>query len=210
MKILLNYLPFDKRESWPDVLLAQRTMYDSFVTDIMCHSTTSTSASTDHVNKTIFFTYTKPLNQDPSSTFYKFFDDVKILEQIDKDVQRTLPEFAFFQSFAHTQSTSSERTISNRAFFAMLQSVQSNTHSIPTPDEIDRVTPVLIMARPVDQQQHWEVIERILFVFSKLNPAVGYVQGMNEILCPIYFVLAHDGDEDSKSESLIQKKLKTS
>ncbi|KAI9299721.1 rab-GTPase-TBC domain-containing protein, partial [Cunninghamella echinulata] len=42
------------------------------------------------------------------------------------------------------------------------------------------------------QDYHWEVIERILFMYAKLNPGIGYVQGMNEILAPIYYVFAND------------------
>ena len=58
------------------------------------------------------------------------------------------------------------------------------------------------------------MIERILFVFAKLNPGIGYIQvesiyslftstdlfscfdfqGMNEILGPIYYVMASDAD----------------
>lgn len=43
---------------------------------------------------------------------------------------------------------------------------------------------------------HWEAIERILFIYAKLNPGVGYVQGMNEILAPIYYVFAAKAAED--------------
>ena len=39
------------------------------------------------------------------------------------------------------------------------------------------------------QEAHWEVVERMLFLFAKLNPGQGYVQGMNEIIGPIYYVL---------------------
>lgn len=39
---------------------------------------------------------------------------------------------------------------------------------------------------------HWEAIERILFIYAKLNPGVGYVQGMNELLGPIYYLFATD------------------
>jgi hypothetical protein len=41
---------------------------------------------------------------------------------------------------------------------------------------------------------HWEVAERLLFIYAKLNPGVSYVQGMNEILAPIYWVMANDPD----------------
>ena len=37
---------------------------------------------------------------------------------------------------------------------------------------------------------HWEAIERLLFIYAKLNPAIGYVQGMNELIAPLYYVLS--------------------
>lgn len=49
---------------------------------------------------------------------------------------------------------------------------------------------------------HWEAIERILFIYAKLNPGVGYVQGMNEILAPIYYVFAaKTAEEDLESQA---------
>jgi hypothetical protein len=45
------------------------------------------------------------------------------------------------------------------------------------------------------QDLHWEAIERLLFIYVKLNPGVGYVQGMNELLGPIYYVFAQDSDD---------------
>ena len=32
------------------------------------------------------------------------------------------------------------------------------------------------MVLPDGQEAHWEVVERILFIYSKLNPGQGYVQ----------------------------------
>ncbi|KAF9347282.1 hypothetical protein BGX34_003256 [Mortierella sp. NVP85] len=51
------------------------------------------------------------------------------------------------------------------------------------------------------QDLHWEAIERILFIYAKLNPGVGYVQGMNEILGPLYYLLANDPDEISRAHA---------
>merc|ERR1712135_201100 len=45
------------------------------------------------------------------------------------------------------------------------------------------------------QEAHWEVVERILFLYAKLNPGQGYVQGMNEIIGPLYYTFATDPDE---------------
>ena len=39
---------------------------------------------------------------------------------------------------------------------------------------------------------HRSNLERLLYLYSKLNPGISYVQGMNELLAPIYYVLAKD------------------
>lgn len=40
-------------------------------------------------------------------------------------------------------------------------------------------------------------MRNILLLFSKLNPAIRYVQGMNEVLAPIYYVFSTDTDEQN-------------
>lgn len=42
-----------------------------------------------------------------------------------------------------------------------------------------------------------EALKNILIIFAKLNPGVKYVQGMNEILAPLYYVLKNDPDEEN-------------
>lgn len=48
-------------------------------------------------------------------------------------------------------------------------------------------------------EAHWEVVQRILFLYAKLNPGQGYVQGMNEIVGPIYYIMASDPDLEYRS-----------
>jgi len=38
-------------------------------------------------------------------------------------------------------------------------------------------------------------MKNILLLFAKLNPAICYVQGMNEVLAPIYYVFSADTDK---------------
>lgn len=49
-------------------------------------------------------------------------------------------------------------------------------------------------------EAHWEVVERMLFLYAKLNPGQGYVQGMNEIIGPIYHTFASDSDKEFRSK----------
>lgn len=39
-------------------------------------------------------------------------------------------------------------------------------------------------------------MRNILIVFAKLNPGIRYVQGMNEILAPLFYVFRNDPDEE--------------
>ncbi|GAB2227855.1 hypothetical protein Droror1_Dr00009682 [Drosera rotundifolia] len=42
-----------------------------------------------------------------------------------------------------------------------------------------------------------EALRRILIIFTKLNPGIRYVQGMNEILAPLFYVFRNDADEEN-------------
>ncbi|CAN0875352.1 TBC1 domain family member 13 [Linum grandiflorum] len=44
-----------------------------------------------------------------------------------------------------------------------------------------------------------ESLKSILIVFAKLNPGIRYVQGMNEIVAPLYYVFKTDPDEEMAS-----------
>lgn len=43
-----------------------------------------------------------------------------------------------------------------------------------------------------------QVVERLLFLYAKTNTGIGYVQGMNEIIGPLYFVFAQHPEEKWK------------
>ena len=50
-------------------------------------------------------------------------------------------------------------------------------------------------------QRRYAAVERVLFVWAKLNKGVRYVQGMNEIVATLYFVLANDSNEEWACEA---------
>lgn len=73
------------------------------------------------------------------------------------------------------------------------QSVTYSIHSPPAQIKlISKVSPESYNAMENGREAHWEVVERILFLYAKLNPGINYVQGMNEIIGPIYYVMASD------------------
>lgn len=46
--------------------------------------------------------------------------------------------------------------------------------------------------------ENQEALKRILFIFAKLHPSTQYVQGMNEVLAPLYYVFKTDPDEGNE------------
>ncbi|WOK93946.1 TBC1 domain family member 13-like [Canna indica] len=49
-------------------------------------------------------------------------------------------------------------------------------------------------------RENLEAMRNILLLFAKLNPAIGYVQGMNEVLAPLYYVFRMNPDGEDASE----------
>ncbi|SAM00124.1 hypothetical protein [Absidia glauca] len=309
-KVLLGYLPADKR-IWQSTIHDQRLSYYNLVKDLLEKPGEDPPAS-DH-----------PLNSTPGSKWATFIQDNTTLEQIDKDVRRTLPDFAFFQqrvpqnplnplsapltphatnnmdetsthdmdplrpndmkrrfSFgimgrprsssntskkslkinnsvinsshgnttnsnsANSHTTNRSRSNSRSSTRSFSSTIETGVHSprnlvrklstafsksnsslsLPTTTKQKKQPPPAALKpicayipnrrslfKRIHQQQqngttynddddeqdhvqdyHWEVIERLLFMYAKLNPGIGYVQGMNELLAPIYYVFAND------------------
>jgi len=44
-------------------------------------------------------------------------------------------------------------------------------------------------------------MKRALFIFAKLNPGLRYVQGMNELLAPLYYHFRQDCDREASSHA---------
>jgi hypothetical protein len=206
----------------------------------------------------------KPLNSAATSKWSTFFRDNEILEQIDKDVRRTNPDLAWFQTPVPPSSLSPlsppPRSLTSRSSFDSLRlaspllvphaGTPPSVHgasSVPRASVIPRSArgspalrpakspasrPLSPASRPcsaggypdvpsrrslfrriahlnssfgarersisaqgtilgddeLENDLHWEAIERLLFIYAKLNPAISYVQGMNELIAPLYYV----------------------
>lgn len=96
------------------------------------------------------------------------------MEQIDRDVKRTHPDLHFF-------SGDSPFAKSNQVHACVGIKIWYNY----SPDH------GLIYI-----SHFQEALKNILTVFAKLNPGIRYVQGMNEILAPLFYVFRNDPDEE--------------
>lgn len=71
----------------------------------------------------------------------------------------------------------------------------SSPHKHATPSSLNEYEVL-----PNGCEAHWEVVERILFIYAKLNPGIAYVQGMNEIVGPLYYTFATDPNSEWKGK----------
>ncbi|XP_065829896.1 TBC1 domain family member 13-like [Oscarella lobularis] len=183
-KLLLFYLP-SKRSDWGAMLARQRATYRQFVDEIIINPQAQEN-SADH-----------PLSLDPDSQWGKFFEDNSILLQIDKDCRRLLPDISFMQQASRYPVKMAGSSLRTRVEKSVLEAKQvatnrSGTKNISLVQRSSSSDEYHVL--PEGQEAHWEVVERILFIYAKLNPGVSYVQGMNEIVGPLYYVFASDSD----------------
>uniref|UniRef100_A0A1I7V818 TBC domain-containing protein c n=1 Tax=Loa loa TaxID=7209 RepID=A0A1I7V818_LOALO len=198
-RLLLGYLPVE-RQQWPAYLRKQREIYSSLVEDVIVHPGQS-SIAPDHET-----TADHPLNLNPDSRWNNYFKDNEVLAQIDKDVRRLCPEIDFFQritSYPHRSAAKinlSRRIRQENLYSEVLPSSHFNAGNFIA---LPAKTASKEYSNVVDEnvEYHWQVVERVLFMYSKLNPGVKYVQGMNEIMGPLYYVFASDADDEWAEEA---------
>lgn len=177
---------------WKEILEKQRNLYTHFVHEMIVEPGTKASAGSqadDH-----------PLNPNPDSNWGAFFKDNDMLLQIDKDCRRLCPDLFFFQKATEypckeiIHADSRVETLRKRVEHCVLHSETLKVDRFGKSNMIAsrRKTSEEYSLLPDGQEAHWEVVERILFIYAKLNPGQGYVQGMNEILGPIYYTFASD------------------
>lgn len=176
------------------MLSKQRELYNHFV-DEMIVKPGSEASSGAHADD-------HPLNPNPNSNWGTYFKDNEMLLQIDKDCRRLCPDLFFFQRATDypckeiINAASGVETLRKRVEQCVLQSETIKVDRQGKANMIvsRRKRSEEYMTLPDGQEAHWEVVERILFIYGKLNPGQGYVQGMNEILGPIYYTFATDPD----------------
>ncbi|KAJ3250634.1 hypothetical protein HK103_003288 [Boothiomyces macroporosus] len=176
-KLLAQQIPFDNRKSWPSTLEGLRNTYYSFF-DQFCVEPSPNDL--------------KVLKEGDGNT-KRILADMELLDQIDKDIRRTFSDIAFFQQAVnqseeckiyHSCNVSKRNAIATwlRNYYTYQDNSSRRKSVSNSPNDF-----------------HWECMQRLLFIYAKVNPGLGYVQGMNYLLAPIYYVTATDSD---KSEAI--------
>ena len=163
-KINLGYLSIDN-EQWENILKSKRTSYFYYK---------------EAIKKKLLEEYKLYENYEKMNKEEKDELDKKsnklLLEQICKDVNRTHNQMDFF--FKLTDDT-------NKLSQKELIDLMDNRRNCSMKD-IKDIYKINI------KETHADVIIRILIIYSIFSPDISYVQGMNEILAPIYYTFSFD------------------
>ncbi|XP_072287428.1 TBC1 domain family member 13 isoform X1 [Pyxicephalus adspersus] len=198
-KILLNYLPTE-RLLWESVLQKQRETYAHFLKEMIIQP--GIPKANHGLSREDVTLEDHPLNPNPDSQWNIYFKDNEVLLQIDKDVRRLCPDFSFFLNPTEypcqliMDPENEYETLRKRVEQTTLKSQtvarnRSGLTNVSSPMKLS-ASHLLSDLEPLPSgcEAHWEVVERILFIYAKLNPGIAYVQGMNEIVGPIYYTFA--------------------
>ncbi|KAI6653310.1 TBC1 domain family member 13-like [Oopsacas minuta] len=182
-KLMLGYLPL-KKDTWDTKLKTVRQTYWSFVQDLVINPG-AIQAPGDH-----------PLSQDTASNWKSFFEENKVLQQINYDSRRLYPDISFFQlRTEYPCAVEGIGKLRERVENDNLETLEVKESRKGIQNLLKQKQGELFKSISVNEkanEAHWEVVERILFIYAKINKGLGYVQGMNEIIGPIYYVFGND------------------
>ena len=183
-RLLLGLLP-PVRSEWMSHLSAKRAVFEQYVIELVHEPELITYLrhGVSPRNHSPAFKGAVPRRStgdhplalpDSPSRWRRYWSDQEIYDAVNKDVFRTRPEMNFF-----SQETTELRinNVTVRADTAELSKGSPKAHAFAC-------------ANIVSPKSHYDRICRILFLYAKLN--FGYVQGMNEIVAPLYFTLFSD------------------
>ena len=119
----------------------------------------------------------------------KTYKSKDILEQIIKDVYRTNSENPFFYELVDKNNKKSEEELL-KIYQQRKNCILKEIDEIYYEDEIN--------------ENHVEVMKRILFIYTYLRPDISYHQGMNELLAPLYYCLSYDKTYQDETEENIE------
>ncbi|KAL2912021.1 hypothetical protein HK105_208514 [Polyrhizophydium stewartii] len=239
--LLLGHLPFGDRARWPAVLRERREVYFGFVGDLI----------TPPTEEELALCAAQLRDESPTAQrnpkWDRYVEEMTLVDQIDMDVRRTLPDLSFFQmpvppSALSPLTVPADVEVVDADGAGAGDTSAPPTHGFqPLPGRRGLFDRIVAFKRDDDfgarsrasgkatargttssangdgggsgggggagdsprrgGDLHWEAIERILYIFAKLNPGIGYVQGMNEILGPLYYVLATNPAEEWRAHA---------
>ena len=169
-KINFGYLPLNMDE-WNNILSTKRIAYKQYKTSVF--------AKLEEELK-LFDGYQNMSKEDKKALDKKTHKP--ILEEICKDTNRTHTEMSFF-----FRPVDKNHTFTQEQLLELVENKRNCT--LRNINDTYKINIILT---------HSDIVSRILFIYSKFEPNISYVQGMNEILAPIYYCFSFDRENDEE------------
>ena len=190
-KINFKYLPH-KIQNWKATLKSYRDEYIELKNAVIMKQREEMKIFEelkDNNNKILEEKKNNEDNFDINQTLYLLAEntDKELLETINKDINRTYSTMNFFL-----------KPIDNKIKFSPEE--LNDLYNLKKNCNYQDSTLVYTKGRTIsdlfNKEIHSDVLERILYIYAKNNKDVGYVQGMNAILAPIYYCYSMDNTCD--------------
>ena len=184
-KMNFKYLPH-KIQNWETILKSYRSEYNELKNAVIMKQKEEIKIFEEIKDHNII--YEEKKNSEDcltNRTLYLLAEntDKEILETINKDINRTYSTMNFFL-----------KPIDNKIKFS--QEELNNLYNLKKSCIYQDSTTVYMKGRNsndlFNKEIHSDVLERILYIYAKNNKDVGYVQGMNAVLAPIYYCYSMD------------------
>ena len=175
-KINLGYLPLNTEE-WDTILKSKRIAYQNYKDSVVKKLEKELE---------LFNGYQKLTREEKKELDKK--TSKPLLEEICKDTNRTHTEMSFFFHPVDKNNTFTEEQI-----IKLVENKRNCT--LKNINDTYKINIVLT---------HADIISRILFIYSKFEPSISYVQGMNEVVAPIYYCFSFDRINDEQPMDYIE------
>ena len=163
-KINFGYLPINNEE-WEKILEDKRSSY-FYYKEIF-----KKKLNDEYILYKDYNSMTKEQKEELDKKTNK-----SLLEQIGRDVNTTHNQMDFF-----FKSIDENNILSKNELLEMMENRRNCSMK-----DINDIYKINI------KETHADVIVRILFIYSTFFPDLSYVQGMNEIIAPIYYIFSFD------------------
>ena len=192
-KINFKYIPH-KIQNWENTLKSYRNEYTELKNAVILKQKEEIKIF-EEINKNEIKEETKNnINNsyNINNTLYLLAEntDKELLETINKDINRTYSAMNFFS-----------KPINDKIKFS--QEELDNLYKLKKSTIYQDSTLVYTKGRTSNdlykKEIHSDALERILYIYAKNNKDVGYVQGMNSILAPIYYCYSMDNTCDKEN-----------
>uniref|UniRef100_A0A175YR50 Rab-GAP TBC domain-containing protein n=1 Tax=Daucus carota subsp. sativus TaxID=79200 RepID=A0A175YR50_DAUCS len=202
-KLLLGYLPGD-RALWPSELAKKRSQYKNFKDELLLNPILEVAALRSCLPNIANWNNPVALDELSATLLSEIARNKGNSINLDPDETRKENKGLLSRSeISHDEHPLSLGTTSAwNKFFQDTEIIEQIDRDVMrTHPDLHFFSGDSQFAKSNQASSGHEALRSILIIFAKLNPGIRYVQGMNEVLAPLYYVFKNDPAEENASSA---------